>query len=139
MHLALCSIINAKSGQCAEDCAFCAQSSRHYHARVDSYAFIDFDRAVEMARKNAAHKVQRLSLVTSGRAPNPSLLSHLSRLYARLAEEFSFSFCASLGLIDFQQAKMLKEMGVNRYHCNLETGASFFTRICTTHTHADRW
>ncbi len=132
-HFDLCSIINAKSGNCSENCRFCAQSARH-HTGVDTYKVIAEDEAIAQARDNDQHGVHRISLVTSGRSLAPETVAELSHLFAKMAEETSMLFCASAGLLDQQIASDLYQAGVRRYHCNLEASKNYFPKVCTTHT-----
>jgi biotin synthase len=136
-HFDLCSIINAKSGNCSENCRFCAQSARH-HTGVDTYKVIAEDEAMAQARDNDQHGVHRISLVTSGRSLSPETVAELSHLFAKMAEETSMLFCASAGLLDEQIASDLYQAGVRRYHCNLEASKNYFPKVCTTHTWAEK-
>lgn len=132
-RLDLCSIVNAKSGKCSEDCKFCAQSS-HYDVEVASYEVVDRDKAVFLAKENEQHGVQRFSLVTAGRTVAEQNLEEFKTIYRQLQEETHLSLCASMGFLTREKALRLKEMGVTRYHCNLETSRSYFPKVCSTHT-----
>lgn len=136
-HFDLCSIINAKSGNCSENCRFCAQSARH-HTGVDTYKVIAEDEAMAQARDNDQHGVHRISLVTSGRSLSPETVAELSHLFAKMAEETSMLFCASAGLLNEQIASDLYQAGVRRYHCNLEASKNYFPKVCTTHTWTEK-
>jgi len=129
----LCSIVNAKSGKCSEDCKFCAQSS-HYDVEVITYDVVDVAKAVALAKENEQFGVQRFSLVTAGRTVSERHLEEFRLIYQRLQEETELSLCASMGFLTPEKAVKLKDMGVTRYHCNLETCRSFFSKVCTTHT-----
>lgn len=133
----LCSIVNARSGKCSENCKFCAQSS-YYSTSISTYELVDFDEAISMAHRNAEHGVSRFSLVTAGRSISLHQLEQLKKLCSRLVEETSLSLCASMGMLTLDTAKSLREMGVLRYHCNLETSRSFFPSVCTTHSWDDK-
>ena len=133
----LCSIINARSGDCGEDCRFCAQSS-HHHTGITTYRQIKKQNTLEQALDNDQHGVHRLSLVTSGRRMGPAQLEEMLPLYAAIAKKSSLDFCASMGLLDGDGLSKLKNMGVSRYHCNLEASASFFPGVCTTHSHRQK-
>ncbi len=132
-HFDLCSIINAKSGNCSENCRFCAQSARH-HTGVETYKVIAEDEALAQAQDNDQHGVHRLSLVTSGRSLAPETVAELQHLYEKMAASTSLLFCASAGFLDKQIADALYAAGVRRYHCNLEASKNYFPKVCTTHT-----
>lgn len=132
-----CSIVNARSGRCSEDCKWCAQS-RHYHTGVNEYEIISEEKALEAARMNTRHGIRRFSLVTSGRKVAPADIDSFCRIYRTIGRETPLYLCASMGLLGLDELKRLKEAGVRRYHCNLETSSSFFPTLCTTHTHADK-
>jgi biotin synthase len=132
-HFDLCSIINAKSGNCTENCQFCAQSARH-HTGIDSYQAIAEEEALAQAKDNDDHGVHRISLVTSGRSLSPETVAELTRLYAKMAATTSMLFCASAGFLNDEIATGLYAAGVRRYHCNLEASKNFFPKVCTTHT-----
>lgn len=132
-HLSLCSIINARSGKCSEDCRFCAQSARHQSA-IREYDLIDRAEALAIARDNDEHGVHRLSLVTSGRTVSAEMLERLAEIYAEIGRTTLLRLCGSMGMLTPEKAKRLREMGVVRYHCNLEASRSFFPKVCTTHT-----
>jgi biotin synthase len=133
----LCSIINARSGRCSEDCRYCAQSAR-YPAAIDNYEQIETAVALDQARENDHHGVRRLSLVTAGRSVAGDQLEDLGRLYAELGRETGLLFCASMGLLTREKAERLVAFGVRRYHCNLESCRDFFPQVCTTHTWEDK-
>jgi biotin synthase len=129
----LCSIINARCGQCSEDCRYCAQSAR-YPAAIDGYEQIDTETALGQARENDRFGVRRLSLVTAGRSVADDRLEKLGLLYAELGRETRLAFCASMGFLTPEKARRLVAFGVRRYHCNLESCRDFFPQVCTTHS-----
>lgn len=136
-RFALCSIINARSGRCSEDCRFCAQSACH-QSGIDEYESIDPATALEIAEDNDRHEVHRISLVTSGRSASNATLNRLERIYAAISQTTMMKLCGSLGLLTKEKVVRLKEMGVVRYHCNLETSRDFFPTVCTTHSWEDK-
>jgi len=129
----LCSIINARSGRCSEDCRYCAQSAR-YSAAIDNYEQIETAVALDQARENDSHGVRRLSLVTAGRSVAGDQLESLGQLYEEIGRETGLQFCASMGLLTLEKAERLVAFGVRRYHCNLESCRDYFPQVCTTHT-----
>jgi biotin synthase len=129
----LCSIINAKSGKCSEDCRFCAQSA-HYDAEITTYDIISTDEAVTQAKESDSNYVERISLVTAGREASHDELNQYGAIYKELQESTDLRFCASMGMLTHEKARILKSYGVERYHCNLEACKAFFSKICSTHT-----
>lgn len=129
----LCSIANAKSGKCEEDCKWCSQS-RHFQTKVEEYDLINRNLAVDMAKLNREQGVNRYSLVTSGRAISDEDLDKLLGIYDDIKEATDINLCASMGLLNKEQLQKLKDKGIGHYHCNLETAPSYFKDVCTTHT-----
>lgn len=133
----LCTIMNAKSGKCSEDCRFCAQSA-HYNTGVEEYSLLSYKDILKRAKEMEEKGVHRFSLVTSGRGVKGEDFDKVVDIYRRLHKDTNLSLCASLGIIDYEQAKKLKEAGVNMYHHNVETSKDNYKNICTTHTYGDR-
>lgn len=132
-----CSIVNARSGQCGEDCKWCAQASRH-HTGCQSYRFLSEEETMEAARHNEREGIRRFSLVTSGRTLTDEDLDEFCKIYRKLDDETDLYLCASMGLLTKNQLNRLREAGVKRYHCNMETSSKVFPTLCTTHTPEDK-
>lgn len=132
-----CSIINARSGKCSEDCKWCAQSA-HYSTNVDTYPLVNHDVCMSVADYNCRMGIRRFSLVTSGRAMTGSTLEKVCGYYRELSERSGLYLCASMGLLGNEDIKALHDAGCRRYHCNMETAPSFFPTLCSTHSQADK-
>ena len=133
----LCSIINAKSGLCSENCAFCAQSA-HHDSSPPTYPLKSFDEIMAGARKAQEEGSHCYGIVTSGTRPEQgnefeTVLKAISTIRPSCTIEPS----ASLGILDKEQAAALAEAGCVTYHHNLETARSFFANICTTHDYEE--
>ncbi|MCX7722438.1 MAG: biotin synthase BioB [Verrucomicrobiae bacterium] len=138
-NIRLCSIVNIKAGGCPEDCKFCAQSA-HSKAPSPRYGVIDnvtLKKAADQARTN---NVRALGLVAAWpEVKEGPVLDELCEKFRLLSLEYGVEPHASLGMIKNRKiAEKLKAAGVTCYNHNLETAPSFFPRICTTHTYADR-
>lgn len=133
----ICTIINGKSGNCSENCKYCAQSV-HFKACVEEYSLLCGEEILDSALTNYQKGVLRFSVVTSGRGLDNNEILDICDTYKSIKEKCNISLCASHGLLSYEQFKQLKEAGVTRYHCNLETSRRFFPNICTTHTYDDK-
>ena len=134
----LCAILNARSGGCSEDCAFCAQSARH-RTRVDRYPLVPLEKALEAARHAATWGVRCFSLVTSGAAVRSKKERRGTlRIVEEIRSQTGLEVAASLGKADLPFLKDLKIAGLCTYHHNIETAPSFFPRICSTHGFEER-
>ena len=127
-----CAIINAKSGRCAENCAFCAQSSFH-HTDAPVYGLVGTDVLLKHAEEMAAHGVKRFGIVTSGTTVSDRDLDSLCESARILRDRVNIALCGSLGILTKEKLRRLKEAGFTSIHHNLETARSHFASICTTH------
>lgn len=133
----LCSIINAKSGRCQENCAFCAQSA-HHQSTPPVYPLKTRQEIIDGARVAQEEGSHCYGIVTSGTKPEAgeefdSILSAIREIRDR----FDIEPSASLGLLTEDLAKALADAGCVTYHHNLETSRSFFPQICTTHDYEE--
>jgi biotin synthase len=134
--IGLCKIMNAKSGNCSEDCIFCTQSFAS-SAKIEKYEFRDSQDIVEASKQISLLPVKRFGIVTSGRGPLKKDIDEFKNTLSNWQAKRPF-FCASFGIADYEILKQLKESGLSRYHHNLETCESMFDKICTTHNFEER-
>ena len=133
----ICSIVNAKSGACSEDCSYCAQSV-HHATNALVYQLISTNQIAEAAASAKKNCAKRFCIVTSGRGiDNQADLDTIAEGIKRV-REIGLSPCATLGTLTREQLCRLKEAGLNRYHHNIETSREYFPRICTTHSFDER-
>ncbi len=132
-----CSLINARSGRCSENCAFCAQSS-HYATNCETYDLRSTDQILEAARSAKQAGASRFCTVTSGGALSARQFDALMESLERVHSEVQIQLDASLGFLDDQRVERLKRAGITRYNHNLETSREYYPSICTTHTFDQR-
>lgn len=128
-----CSIINAKSGNCSEDCKWCAQSG-HYPTKVNLYPLLPAEECVRHARHNRRQGIGRFALVTSGKKVGPKEMAQIADTVRQIKQATDIKCCASMGLLEREELQALYDSGVENYHCNIETAPSYFGKLCSTHT-----
>lgn len=133
----LCTIINAKSGLCSEDCKYCAQSS-HYHTNVKIYSLLDPPEILAGAKYNDKRGVLHYGIVTSGRNLTESEVDKICESIRKIRRETNIQVCVSCGLLNEEQYRKIKQAGATRVHNNLESSPRFFKQVCTTHTIEDK-
>lgn len=136
-NFSFCSIINAKSGKCSEDCRYCVQSG-HYHTAAPVYPLKSQAEILTAALAAKAAGASRFSLVTSGRGLPAAELEPVAAAIAAIRQQVGIKVCGSFGIVDQATLARLKAAGMSRYHHNLETSPRFFPQVTTTHTFADR-
>jgi len=134
----LCAIINIKSGRCAMDCRFCAQS-QHHDTTIETYPLRHAEELSSETHKLWEQNISKIGWVSSGRSLNTEELDTiLAGIKSILSHEGASQICASLGQLNTAELNALKEAGVCRYHHNLETSERFYPSICTTQRWRDR-
>lgn len=133
----ICTIINAKSGKCSENCKYCAQSS-FYDTKVEEYPLLSIEKILAEAKNNEQKGVLRFSIVTSGKKPTKNELEQICEIIKEIKSNCDMKICASLGLLEYYELKKLKEAGLSRFHNNLESSENYFKKVCTTHTTQDK-
>ena len=133
-----CSIINARSGRCSENCKWCAQSA-HWKTNCETYGWVGTEACVKAAKVAEANGADRIGIVTSGRCLSPEDVDNVCAALREMRKAApEIGLCASLGLLSEEDLVKLKAAGLQRVHCNIEAAPSLFPRLCTTHTTADK-
>ncbi len=127
-----CSLINARSGRCSEDCAFCAQSG-HHSGDCDEYELKGADEILAAANNAKSFGATRFCTVTSGGALSEAEFDSLLNSLKLVSSQVDILLDASLGFLDDSRAERLKVAGITRYNHNLETSPDYYSEICTTH------
>ena len=137
----VCSIINAKSGRCAQNCRFCAQSA-HYQTGIETYDLLPPEKVLAAAREAKASGVTTFGYVTSGFGylePDAEFNNILATVDLIRRELPEMKLCMSLGILSRECAKLLADHGVWRYNMNLQTNpARYAELIADTHSIDDK-
>jgi biotin synthase len=127
----MCSLVNAKSGGCAEDCGFCAQS-RYAEADTPMHAMMEPDQILEHAKAAEAAGAHRFCMVTQGQGLSKRDFEKIVEGAKLVASETNLKRCVSIGHISPARAERLADAGVQRVHHNVETARSYYEEVTTT-------
>lgn len=137
-EIEFCSLINARNGKCSQNCKYCAQSS-HYCTNIESYPLVEIDEVVKVAQEAKSNKASRFAIVTSGKTPDEGRDFQIELdMIKEINKIEGLKSCASIGILDEEQAKQLAKSGLKRFHHNINTSRSYYSEVCTTHTFEDR-
>lgn len=130
-------IINTKSGLCPENCGYCSQS-RDSTAPIKKYRMMDKETIVQGAKN--AHELQSgtYCIVASGGGPSERELNIVTAAVKEIKQQYDIRICACLGLLKPEQARKLKDAGVDRYNHNINTSENHHSSITTSHSYHDR-
>ena len=129
----LCSLVNAKSYLCGEDCGFCSQSVR-FDTRVNRYKLMPAEEVVAAAKDFEKKGAVNFCVVTSGGDLNDAEFDQVIEIYKRLQAETNMNLDGSLGFLTPERVARLKESGLRRFNNNLQSSREFYPNIVSTHT-----
>jgi len=135
-QVSFCCIVNAKSGLCPENCKFCAQSA-HHHTNAEVYPLISKEEMIEKASEAKLYGAHFFGIVTSGTEIVTDEEWEEIEHAVKVINTTGIKACGSLGMLGLQRAQRLKDVGLYRYHHNLETARSNFSNVCTTHDYEE--
>ena len=127
----MCSLVNAKSGGCAEDCGFCAQS-RYADADTVMHAMMEPEQILEHAKAAEAAGAHRFCMVTQGQGLSKRDFQKILEGAELVAEKTNLKRCASIGHMSAERAKSLKDAGIQRVHHNVESAKSYYPEVSST-------
>ena len=136
-NIEFCSLVNARSGKCSQNCKYCAQSS-HYRTDIETYPLIDKEEVLKAAKEAKEYGVNHFAIVTSGKDPEEENFDKIIELIQEINKVDGISSCASIGILNEEDAKKLADAGLKRFHHNINTSQSYYPEVCTTHTWEDR-
>lgn len=132
-----CSLISARTGKCSQNCKYCAQST-HYNTNIETHPLVEIEEVKKAALESKKNGAINFAIVTSGKTPDEA--KDFEELLNMIKEinNLGLKSCASIGILNKNQAQELKKAGLNRFHHNINTCKSYHSEICTTHTYQDR-
>ena len=136
-NIEFCSLVNARSGKCPQNCKYCVQSS-HYRTDIETYPLIDKEEVLKAAKEAKEYGVNHFAIVTSGKDPEEENFDKIIELIQEINKVDGISSCASIGILNEEDAKKLADAGLKRFHHNINTSQSYYPEVCTTHTWEDR-
>ncbi len=136
-NVEFCSLINARNGKCSQNCKYCAQSS-HYRTDIESFPLVSVEEVSKAVIESKENKVSKFAIVTSGKTPDEDRDFNVELEMIKEINKQGLNSCASLGILNEEQAKSLADAGLKRFHHNINTCESYYGDICTTHTWKDR-
>lgn len=136
-EIEICSIISAKTGKCKENCKYCSQSI-HNHAEIFCHPLLEVEEVKKAALRAKENGATRFCIVTSGRSEEGEDFKKILEMIKAVASIDGIHCCASLGLLNEEQIKLIKEAGVERFNHNINTSKNYHKEICTTHNFEDR-
>jgi len=129
-------LLSVKTGGCSEDCGYCSQAAR-YNTDTEREAMLPLDEVIAAAQAAKDKGASRFCMGAAWRGPKDKDLAKVSEMI-RAVKGLGLQTCVTLGMLKDGQADELKEAGLDYYNHNLDTDASFYGQVITTHKHADR-
>ncbi len=135
-EIELCALLSIKTGSCPEDCAYCAQST-HHPTKTDNEALLDIDKIIAQAQQAKQAGASRFCMGAAWHNPPPKFMPKLVKIIKAI-KNLGMETCMTLGQLDEQRAKQLKDAGLDFYNHNVNTSPNYYPKIATTHTYQDR-
>lgn len=135
-RLQISTLLSIKTGGCPEDCAYCPQSV-HFDTAVEPEKLLPLEEVVTAAQQAKANGATRFCMGAAYRNPKPSQLAAISAMISAV-HELGMETCATLGMLEPDQARQLKEAGLDYYNHNLDTSESFYPQVISTRSYQDR-
>lgn len=136
----LCTLLSIKTGGCTENCSYCSQSQNHSETDVEASKMINIDEVMEKARIAKLNGSTRFCMGAAFREMKgrKSALNRISDMVKQINDELNMETCVTLGMIDEEQAKILKDSGLTAYNHNIDTSREHYPNVITTRTYDDR-
>lgn len=136
-EIQLCTLLSIKTGGCAEDCRYCAQST-HYNTAVTPEPLMKYEQVMEEAKRALDRGATRFCMAVGWRhVKNGHAFNEILRMVKDI-NALGLEVCTTLGMLNLPQAQALKDAGLYAYNHNIDTSERFYPSIITTRTFQDR-
>jgi len=135
-RIQLSSLLSIKTGACAEDCGYCAQSAKH-HTGLEKEKLLPVEEVVKAASTAKEKGATRFCMGAAWRNPTDANLERVIEM-VRAVHDLGMETCLTLGMLSEAQARRLKEAGLDYYNHNLDTSPEFYGKVISTRTFQDR-
>ena len=132
----LSTLLSIKTGGCSEDCAYCPQSAR-YNTDVENEKLLALDEVISAAKAAKESGASRFCMGAAWRSPKQKDLDLVKEMIVEV-KKLGLESCATLGMLNQDQTRQLKEVGLDYYNNNLDTSPEFYGDIISTRTYQDR-
>lgn len=132
----LSTLLSIKTGGCAEDCGYCAQSA-HFETGVKAEKLLPLAQVIDAAMAAKAQGATRFCMGAAWRSPKERDMERVTEM-VREVRALGLETCMTLGMLNGDQARTLKESGLDYYNHNLDSAPEFYGRVITTRTYQDR-
>lgn len=136
LDMEICQLVSVKTGGCTEDCGYCSQSNYH-KSEIKLNALLPVAEVERQAKIASENGVQRMCLGAAYRSPSKSTIARACD-YIRVIKKYNLETCVTLGMLSEEDAKLLKEAGLDYYNHNIDTSEEYYPKVVTTHTFQDR-
>ena len=126
-----CSLLSIKTGHCPEDCSYCPQSAR-YSTDIEKHPLLEVDEIVSRAKAAKESGSERFCMGAAWRKPPRG--EQFERVLTAITEvkKLGLEVCATLGLLNDEQALALKNAGLDVYNHNVDTSPDYYSKVITT-------
>lgn len=135
-HVSIHILTNARSGNCSQDCAYCAQSCRS-KAEIDKYKWVSDEKLYKDNDFVNEHHLSRHCIGLSGMKFTDEEIEELAQRIRKM-KATGTHLCCSIGFLTEKQALILKNAGLDRINHNLNSSRAYYKNICKTHTFDQR-
>ncbi len=135
-RIQLSRLLSIKTGGCPEDCGYCSQSARH-GSGLSASKLLEVERVIAEARKARDAGATRYCMGAAWRSPKERDMDQVVAMVEGV-KALGMETCMTLGMLNGDQARRLRDAGLDYYNHNVDTSESHYANVVTTRSFADR-